>query len=79
MVERCELTELDKATCSHCREISDPEQEMTAVRRRLLANGWRVASYPGYCASCGEWFNVGAAIHASATAGAGWLAECCAP
>lgn len=76
MSERCELTELDKASCAHCRGLIAPEDEVAALRSRLLARGgWYLAQYPGHCASCGEWFNIGAAIHASA----GWIAECCAP
>lgn len=80
MADQCELTELDKASCAHCRCLVAPKDELAALRSQLLARGgWVLAQYPGYCASCGEWFNIGAAIHTSTPPGAGWLAECCAP
>lgn len=76
--ERCERTDLFVSQCGHCRGHADPFQHANRVRDALLASGrWIAAQYRGKCSSCGEWFGEGAAIQRD-SAGASWVAECCA-
>lgn len=41
----------------------------------LLRPGWFPSGFPGVCARCGDWFEVGTPIHKDLVKG--WLAECC--
>ena len=73
---RCKLTELIADQCAHCRGDVGADDELLAHRKRLLQSvRWIVASYPGRCTGCGDWYSPGAAIRRD---GNSWRAECCA-
>jgi hypothetical protein len=85
-VARCELTELEAASCAHCRNLLSPQEQVRAHRAALLAagHGWFASAYPGVCGHCGEPFDAGTAIRLLNISGDGaaqratYLAECCA-
>jgi hypothetical protein len=80
LTARCDLTDLPADTCAHCRNLPDLGDETRADRAHLLTlPGWFPALYPGFCSSCGERFDVGAAIRAvnGMPALDGYRAECC--
>jgi hypothetical protein len=67
-MERCELTDLDKASCAHCRGIVD-----LPVDRSF--GPWFPARYEGRC-RCGQRWNVGDSIRV--IPGGFYEGECCA-
>jgi hypothetical protein len=70
MAERCELTELIKDQCGHCRPKPPP-----APRENTGYGPWFPANFPGWCSGCGGEFGTGDEIRSD---GCGeWLAECC--
>lgn len=85
-MDRCELTELDKASCAHCRNLLSPDEQAAQHRAALIAggHGWFPAAWPGHCGHCGDWFDAGTAIRLLSISGDGaeqrttYLAECCA-
>jgi len=73
----CELTELFKSGCAHCRNIPDLDAEPATTRRGdgegpgpIIAARW-----PGRCV-CDQPFAAGDLIRADGEGG--WLAGCCA-
>lgn len=66
---RCDLTDLIKDQCAHCRNVPDP-----TPKRRPMATVFP-ASYSGDCAGCGSSFDEGEQIRSDGEGG--WLAECC--
>lgn len=82
--ERC-IHDMLPGQCGDCRGLKSVEEhaavDTQALRQRLLSGAggrhWREAKFPGRCAGCSEWFQVGAAIRCS-TSSSGWVAECCA-
>jgi hypothetical protein len=73
---RCECCDLDEASCGRAAETKQ-RRELAAFRRKLLARGWIVAIWPGFCVRCGADFEQGVPIR-KAVGGPGWIAECCA-
>ncbi|MFI6296729.1 hypothetical protein ACIBEJ_34425 [Nonomuraea sp. NPDC050790] len=71
MEERCDLTELIKSMCAHCRGIPD-EPALNPLGRRPAVS----ASWPGWCAACGQPFGQDDMIRSDGIGG--WVAECCA-
>jgi hypothetical protein len=69
MPERCEVTELLRGECAHCRP---PEPKPAPVP----ASPTIEARYEGRCAGCGDEFPAGTPITADPE-GHGWLADCC--
>ncbi|WP_214103200.1 hypothetical protein [Acrocarpospora catenulata] len=67
MADRCELTELIREQCAHCRPAPPPEPR--------LYGRWFAAQFPGDCAGCGERFEEGDEIRWDGEGG--YLAECC--
>lgn len=69
---RCEVTELERNACAHCRRIPDPGTEPEAPRAVVTL----ASNFPGKCAGCGETFPAGTTITADPD-GRGWIADCC--
>ena len=69
MDEVCELTELIKGHCAHCRNVPDP------IPKRRSVTPTTTAQWPGFCARCGEEFASGERIRSDGAGG--WIAECC--
>jgi hypothetical protein len=73
--ELCECCELPLVSCGKAAEAKQRAQAK-AVRATLLCRpGWFPSSFPGPCARCSEWFEVGTPIRKDVVKG--WLAECC--
>lgn len=68
--ERCELFDLPKKTCSHCRPA--PKRPATVDGKPRIIT----ASYPGKCAGCHRPFKPGATIER--LDGGGFAGPCCA-
>jgi hypothetical protein len=47
LADRCEVMDLPKISCAHCRGLAGPDEEAAAVRARLTDSGWIPALYPG--------------------------------
>lgn len=74
-VERCECCGLLVESCGKAAEAKQ-KAEARARRVALLRRpGWFQSSFPGSCARCSEWFEVGTPIRRDKVKG--WLAECC--
>lgn len=75
---RCELMDLPKVMCSHCRGLPwtpprDAEVEDVGPIGRQ-PDRWFPAAYDGNCAGCGALFEAGEPLIRS---GAGYVASCC--
>lgn len=74
---RCERTDLVVEQCAHCKGQQSVDEQVLAVRARLLRHpAWFASQYPGKCDACGEPFAPGTAIRMELRHG--WIAECCA-
>jgi hypothetical protein len=68
---RCDVTELYRSDCAHCRNITD--QPDPAGPRSV--GPWVVAYWPGTCAGCGNDFDQGDMIRRDEVGG--WVSRCC--
>ena len=84
--ERCQLTELIKTQCAHCKGIEDDtkddELEKLSIALVVLP-GWIISNYSGKCGECYEPFEKGTAIKwtegkIGLTIKTYWRAACCA-
>jgi hypothetical protein len=87
-VERCELSDLPKDGCAHCRGLLPPPGQQPGPRSRSARGaapraaapgepqGLPVqAGYGGWCSGCQSRIRKGEMIQR--TAGGGWLGGCC--
>lgn len=74
-VKRCVCCDLPELSCGK-RKQDQQRAEERAHRAEVLARpGWFESVFPGLCARCGEWFDVGTPIHLDTVKG--WAALCC--
>lgn len=70
---RCDCCDLPVMSCGKATDQRERAEQLQE-RERLTSLGFIPAGYAGVCSACGEWFPVGALIHANRPNG--W--RCCA-
>lgn len=76
MTGRCDVTELERAACAHCRGLPDPGEEPMVAAGEPVPGATVRAYWPGKCGGCGEPFEAGSLIMRHPD-GDGWIADCC--
>jgi hypothetical protein len=85
MTARCECCDLPVASCGKAAETKqrrEDQRQRMQLRVRLMAAGWLLSRYPGFCVRCGEPYPEGTLIQRRTDprcpdGPCGWVAECC--
>lgn len=75
---RCELTDLIRSQCAHCRPAPPVPEDIAELRAGLYRRGWFPSRYAGECRGCGDPFPPDTAVHRAPGDAGGFIAECCA-